>query len=53
MFIATAQQQGIQKKSGKEKKKKKKKTEKEQPVAYSLLWKDILNGMTYLNTASL
>ena len=51
MFIATAQQQGIQKKSGKEKKKKK--TEKEQPVAYSLLWKDILNGMTYLNTASL
>ena len=50
MFIATAQQQGIQKKSGKEKKKK---TEKEQPVAYSLLWKDILNGMTYLNTASL
>ena len=50
MFIATAQQQGIQKKSGK---KKKKKTEKEQPVAYSLLWKDILNGMTYLNTASL
>ena len=49
MFIVTAQQQGIQKKSGKGKKK----FEKEQPVAYSLLCKDILNRMTYLNTASL
>ena len=35
MFIATAQQQGIQKRSGK--KKKKKNFEKDRPVAYSLL----------------